>query len=215
MTAYNRGSNLRMGDKNRRINMDEIIKLFQKRRSCRKYKSLPIDSRILDEITEAGQYAPSGGNSKTARIIIFQNQNLIQELEKIAEDEFAAMESGPDTYKSLRTSIVKSKEGGYHFTYGAPVLILICNKKDYGNSMADCACIAENMMLAATAYQIGSCYVNQIHWLTDSRAVREFLKRTGLQEDEDVYCGIILGHPEEPEFFDKKRTLKKNTVVTV
>ena len=195
--------------------MDDIIKLFQKRRSCRKFKTHPIESRIIDEITEAGQYAPSGGNNKTVRIIIFQNRDLIQELEKIAEDEFAAMEPGPDTYKSLRTSILKSKEGGYHFTYGAPVLILICNKKDYGNSMADCACIAENMMLAAAAYQIGSCYVNQIHWLTESRAVREFLTRTGFQDNENVYCGIVLGYPEEPGFYEKKRSVKKNIVTFV
>lgn len=112
----------------------------------------------------------------------------------IVMSEFAKMEVTEDTYVSLRNSILLSKKGQYAFHYLAPVLIVTANKRGYGNAIADSACALENMMLAANALDLGSCWINQLHWLDESEAVREFLEKVGLGEDETITGGLIVGY---------------------
>ena len=104
------------------------------------------------------------------------------------------MEIAPDTYVSLRNSINASRTGNYVFHYKAPVLIVTANKKDYGNAMADSACALENMMIAANALNLGTCWINQLHWLTDHRAVQAYMQNLGLKDDETITGGLILGY---------------------
>ena len=105
------------------------------------------------------------------------------------------MEADENTYASLRNSIAASKRGNYVFHYGAPVFIVTANRKGYGNAMADSACALENMMIAANALDLGSCWINQLHWLDENENVRAFLYRYGLQENETITGGLILGFP--------------------
>ena len=64
------------------------------------------------------------------------------------------MEVTENTYASMKHSINASKKDGYVFCYNAPVLIVVANRKDYGNNIADCACAIENMMVAANALDL-------------------------------------------------------------
>ena len=50
------------------------------------------------------------------------------------------------------------------------------------------------MFLQATAMGIGSCYINQIHWMTDNERVRELLCSMGMGKDERVFAGVALGY---------------------
>ena len=71
---------------------------------------------------------------------------------------------------------------------------MTANRKDYGNAMADSACALENMMIAANALDLGSCWINQLHWLDEDTRVRGYLEGQGLAEDETVTGGLILGY---------------------
>lgn len=111
-----------------------------------------------------------------------------------AHDAAQKMEIEPDTYVSLRNSINASKTGDYVFHYNAPVLIVTANKKDYGNAMADSACALENMMIAANALDLGTCWINQLHWLTEHEEVQTYMKGLGLKDNETITGGLILGY---------------------
>ena len=80
------------------------------------------------------------------------------------------------------------------FHYGAPVLIVTANKKGYGNAIADSACALENMMIAANALDLGSCWINQLHWLDENESVRSYMEALGLSQDETITGGLILGY---------------------
>ena len=110
---------------------------------------------------------------------------------------FAEMEAGPDAYVSLRRSIAAAKKGNYVFHYGAPVLIVTANRRDYGNALADSACVLENMMIAANALDLGSCWINQLHWLDGHPGIRAYLEGLGLGAEETVTGGLILGYAAE------------------
>ena len=174
----------------------EILEIIRHRRSIRKYTTDLVPTSMLDCIIEAGRFAPSGGNSQTTHFLVVQNPQILQLLRTTAAEEFAKMEIREGMYRSLVSSIRLSqhKGTGYDFTYGAPVLILLSNKRGYGNAMADCALAAENMFLQATALGIGSCYVNQIHWLTDNEKMRSVLHSLGMKEDEFICTGAVFGY---------------------
>ncbi len=166
------------------------------RRSTRKMKLDLPPREWIEQIVEAGRAAPSGGNSQTTHLIVITDRAILDRLAAIVQAAFAEMEADADTYASLRHSINAAKKGGYVFHYNAPVLIVTANRIGYGNAMADSACALENMMLAANALGLGSCWINQLHWLTDHPVVRAYLETLGLQKNETVTGGLILGYPD-------------------
>ena len=165
------------------------------RRSTRNYRPDPVEREKLDRILDAARQAPSGGNSQTNHFLVIRNPETIRSLVRMTEAAFARMEISPDTYASLKHAIAASKKGGYVFCYNAPVLIAVANREDYGNNMADCACAIENMMVAANALDLGSCYINQLRWLNEEPALVSYLRSLGMGENERVYGAVIIGYP--------------------
>ena len=71
-------------------------------------------------------------------------------------------------------------------------MIIVANKKDYGNNQADCALALENMMLEANELDLGSCYINQLKWLNEDQEILSYLQSL----DERVYGSLIVGYPD-------------------
>ena len=191
----------------------EAIEAIMTRRSTRKYKAEMPEKDLIEKVIEAGRYAPSGSNSQKTHFIVFTDKGILSKMAELVKAEFSKMEAGPDTYVSLRNSINASKTASYVFHYNAPVFIAITNKKGYGNAMADSACALENMMIAANALDLGSCWINQLHWLDENDNIRAFMKEYGLGEDETITGGLILGYPEAG-LPDRKTLERKGNPVT-
>lgn len=172
----------------------EALEAILTRRSTRKYKEEMPTKEMIEKVIEAGRYAPSGSNSQTTHFIVFTDKEVLTRMAEIVKDEFAKMEITEDMYVSLKGSISAAKKGNYVFHYGAPVFIAVANKKGYGNAMADSACALENMMIAANALDLGSCWINQLHWLDENEAVHAFVTEHGLKDDETITGGLILGY---------------------
>lgn len=163
------------------------------RRSTRKFKPELPDRFMIEKILEAGRYAPSGGNSQTTHFLVITKPEVLSELAWIVRTAFAKMEIQKNIYASLKNSINASRRGEYIFHYNAPILIVTANRKGYGNAIADSACALENMMIAANAIDLGSCWINQLHWLDEDEVVREYLYGLGLEENETVTGALALG----------------------
>lgn len=173
----------------------EAFEAILTRRSTRKYKPDMPATELIEKVIEAGRYAPSGSNSQTTHFIVFRDKDVLTQMAELAQSEFAKMEITEDMYISMKGSINAAKKGGYVFHYSAPVFIVVANKKGYGNAMADSACALETMMIAANALDLGSCWINQLHWLDGNAAVHEFMLKHGLNADETITGGLILGYP--------------------
>ena len=187
----------------------DALTLIRTRHSTRKFSQKPVEREKLEQIIEAGRFAPSGGNNQTTHFIVVQDKAVLAELARIAREEFAKMELGPDTYASLAKSIKLSKKGSYVFHYNAPVLILTANRIGYGNNMADCSCAVENMMLMANALDLGSCWINQINWLNENPAIAAYLKSLGMQDGETVYVSMALGYPDSEDGLPFRRVVER------
>lgn len=183
--------------------MFEIIKT---RRSTRSFKEIEVEQEKLDQIIEAARYAPSGGNNQSSHFIVVKNGQFLEELAQMAQMEFSKMEVEENMYKSLKSSIMQSKKGNYIFHYNAPVLIVVCNKKRYGNAMADSACAIENMLVMANALDLGSCYINQLTWLSEHEVIRNKLD---LCEDEIVCGAVAIGYSNTIDGLPNRQPLER------
>ena len=174
--------------------MDAMTALLT-RRSTRNYLPRPVERGKLVKLLAAARQAPSGGNNQTNHFLVIENGEVLDRLTGMVEAAFSRMEVGENTYASLKHAILASKQGGYVFRYNAPVLIVVANRRDYGNNMADCACAIENIMVAANALDLGSCWINQLRWLNEEPALVEYLRALGMREYERVYGAVIVGYP--------------------
>lgn len=173
----------------------EALEAILTRRSTRNYKPEPVEREKLERILDAARQAPSGGNNQTNHFLVIQNREVLKKLIGMVEAAFSRMDADENTYPSLRHAIEVSKKGGYVFCYNAPVLIAVANRRDYGNNMADCACAIENMMVAANALDLGSCWINQLRWLNENEALVEYLRFLGMKKNERIYGAVIIGYP--------------------
>lgn len=186
-----------------------MLDFIKSRRSTRKFKKEMVPEEFIEQVVEAGRYAPSGGNSQSTHFIVIERKEVLDNLAELAKQEFAKMEIKPDTYKSLVNSINASKNGKYVFHYNCPVLIVTANKKDYGNNIADCACALENMMLMANSLELGSVWINQLRWLNENPVLLEAMRELGLETDERVYGALAIGYADTEDGLPIRKPLDR------
>lgn len=189
--------------------MTGMLDFIKSRRSTRKFKNEMVPEKLIEQIVEAGRYAPSGGNSQSTHFIVIENKEVLVKLADLAKEEFAKMEVTENTYKSLVNSINASKNGNYVFHYNCPVLIVTANKKDYGNNIADCACALENMMLMANSLDLGSVWINQLRWLNENPVLLDAMKEIGLEDDERVYGALAVGFADTEDGLPIRKPLER------
>lgn len=185
----------------------DVFSCIATRHSTRKFKEEPVPQELLDKVIEAGRQAPSGKHKNQSRFIVIRKKEVLQELIALVQQEFAKMEVTPENDDNFGGAIRAAKKGGYAFMYNAPVLIVVANKRDYGNRYADVSCAMQNMMLAANALDLGSCWINQLRWLQDNPVLRAYLQKLGMAEDEEVCASLSIGYPDTPDGLPGRRVM--------
>ncbi|MFZ7101590.1 MAG: nitroreductase family protein [Peptococcaceae bacterium] len=177
--------------------MNETISILLKRRSIRRYSPEQIDDDNLQAIIATGLFAPNGGNHQYTRFLVIQSDTKRKEISALVRSEFAKRDIREGQYQN-KTIIKARQPGSYDFMFHAPTLIIAVAPKTHCNSMADSATALENMQIAATALGLGACWVNQLHWLTDNQAIRNYLEPLGLSKEEGIFGSIVIGCPSLP-----------------
>lgn len=185
----------------------DVFSCIATRHSTRKFKEEPVPQEVLDKVIGAGRQAPSGKHKNQSRFIVIRKKEVLQELIALVQQEFAKMEVTPENDDNFGGAIRAAKKGGYVFMYNAPVLIVVANKRDYGNKYADVSCAMQNMMLAANALDLGSCWINQLRWLQDNPVLRAYLQKLGMAEDEEVCASLSIGYPDTPDGLPGRRVV--------
>lgn len=166
----------------------EMIRCIKSRHSVRCFQERPISPEILEEILECGIYAPSGKNMQTWRFTVLTDTAQIQQWKSMVIERAAE--------KKVRVS-------GFE---NPAVLILISNDIRNQNGVKDASCAAENIMLAANAYGIGSVWINALSTMCDDDKIRQQLQAWNIPDRHQVCAMIALGYPES-EAKSPKRNL--------
>lgn len=176
----------------------DALSVIATRHSTRKFKPDMVEPELLEKIIEAGRRAPSGKSKNQNHFLVIRDAAVLDKLVELVQSEFAKMEITPENQDNIGGAIKLSKKGNYVFKYNAPVLIVVANKKNYGNNMADACAAMENMLLAANALDLGACWINQLRWLQDNPVLLDYLHGLGLGDDEWVFGSVSLGYADMP-----------------
>lgn len=170
--------------------LNPVIHNILSRRSVRKFTDQDIPRPVLDMILKAGYYAPSGHNMQTWRFTVLTKQEDILELKEMTGQTAA-----------------QSHVSFYGFE-NPKVVILVSNDSRNQNSCQDASCAAENIMLAAWAYGIGSVWLNPLRTLRQKEPVRSLLDRYGIPDGHTVWAAVALGYPvSEGALLQKKENV--------
>ena len=185
-----------------------VLTAINNRRSTRTYLKDPVPEAILNEIVEAGRYAPSANNRQATNFYIITNAEKLARLKGVVTAALAETEAQEGMSSTLLKLIKRAKEGAGEIdvTYGAPALIVTTNTKGSPNAIADCSCALQNMMLAASVNQIANVWVNQFHQLRETLPVKEFFASLGVTEGEEICGALALGYSEKIETSPLPRT---------
>jgi nitroreductase len=152
-----------------------------------------IEERQLNALLDAAIWAPSGGNNQSWLFTAIQNRELLLKLNELVREGFQCWTPDDDYPGKLGAKEV-SKKKSYNFYYHAPTLIIASNRPGYENAMADCALALENIFLAAQSIGLGSCYINQLHWLRNDPGVRDFLFELGIPREHTICSSAAIGY---------------------
>lgn len=153
--------------------MNEVLNCLKERRSVRKYKKEQIKERELEQILEAGTYAPTGMGAQSPIIVVVQDAPTIEKLSKM---NAAVMGVSSDPF------------------YGAPTVIIVLADKSRSTYIEDGSLVMGNLMNAAYAVGVDSCWIHRAREVFDTEEGRALLAQWGIEGD---YAGIghcILGY---------------------
>jgi len=157
----------------------EAIENLKTRRSVRKFKSDMVPKEIIEKIVEAGTYAPTGMNRQTPVIIAVTNKEVRDKLSK------------------LNASIMGGEGDPF---YNAPVILIVLAEKSFPTYVYDGSLVMGNLLNAAHAYGISSCWIHRAKEEFESEEGRKILSELGIEGDFEGIGHCILGYAdcEEP-----------------
>ena len=156
--------------------MNETLKVLKERRSVRKYKAEQIRDEELNAILEAGTWAPSAKGLQTSVMVVVQDPETIAWMSKLN----AEIQGNPGTDPF----------------YGAPTVVVVLGDGEKLNWLQDGSLVMGNLMTAAAALGLGSCWINRAMELFDRPEGKELLKKWGLPETYRGVGNCILGYVE-------------------
>lgn len=165
--------------------MSEVINNMKTRRSIRKYKPDMIPEDMLNRIIEAGTYAATGMGKQSPIIIAVTNKEIRDKFSKM-NAEIMGVDSDP--------------------FYGAPVVLIVLADKARPTYVYDGSLVMGNLMLAAHAEGIGSCWIHRAKEEFESAEGKAFLKSLGIEGDYEGIGHCVLGYTdgEEPKAMPRK-----------
>jgi nitroreductase len=172
---------------------NEVLDCIRARRSTRQFQEKQLEKEYLEALLEAAIWAPSGSNSQSWLFTAIQNKDIIAKINELLRVGFQHWTPDDDYPGKLGVKTYAQREDA-HFFHHAPTLIIASNLPNYENAMADCALALENLFLAAHSLRLGSCYVNQLHWLRNDPGLRNYLFELGIPKEHTICSAAAVGH---------------------
>jgi len=156
--------------------MNKTIEDLMSRRSIRRYRSEPVPGELLETVLRAGTCAPSGMNRQSPIIVAVRRREDIQLMSR------------------LNAKIMGTDSDPF---FGAPVVLVVLADAKSPHAVQDGSLVMGNLMNAAHALGLGSCWVNRARELFDMPEGKALLEKWGVEGE---YIGVgncIVGWPDE------------------
>jgi nitroreductase len=172
--------------------MNETLNNLKTRRSIRSFLPKQVDKAILEQVLEAGTFAPTGGGRQTPVIVSVQDEATVKQLSR------------------MNAAVNGNKSDPY---YGAPTVLVVLAERTRGTFLLDGAAVITTLLNAAHAVGLGSCWIHRAKEMFESDEGKALLKQWGIEGDFEGIGQVILGYPAGPAPEPAPR--KKNYIVRV
>ena len=147
-------------------------------RSVRKYQDRQVEEELLDKVLQAGLYAPTAKNNQKPVMVAVRDKATRDQLSRM---NAAVMGVDSDPFN------------------GAPCVIVVLADPEYPTWIDDGSLVLGNLMNAAHALNLGSCWSNRARECFDMPEGKALLKQWGIPEHYRGVGNCILGYAaEEP-----------------
>lgn len=153
--------------------MENILK---NRRSIRKFQPRQVTDQDLDAVLEAGLYAPSGMNTQNTVLVAVRDPQVRNQLSR------------------MNAKVLGSSADPF---YGAPCVVVVLADPERYTWLEDGSLVMGNLMNAAYAQGLGSCWIHRAQPMFDSPEGKALLRQWGLSENLKGVGNCILGYPDE------------------
>lgn len=153
--------------------MTQTVKDMIERRSIRAYKDEQVKEEQLQEILEAGKYAASGMGRQPVKMVVIQDKATIAQLSKM---NAKIMGADIDPF------------------YGAPTVIVVLADKSAPTHYADGCLTMGNLMNAAHAVGVDSCWIHRATEEFESEEGKALLAKWGIEGEYEGIGHCILGY---------------------
>ena len=153
----------------------DFLDILKTRRSVRKYGKKQVDEAALAAILEAGTYAATGRNKQSPVIVAVQDPEARERLRRM---NAAVMGTEGDPF------------------YGAPTVVVVLADRSVHTCVEDGSLVIGNMMNAAHALGVDSCWIHRAREEFDSAEGRALLREWGVEGDLVGVGHLILGYGE-------------------
>ena len=172
-----------------------LLDQIRQRRSIRKYQAKPIEQEKLEQIAEAGIYAPNPGGRQSAKVLLLTDPALIEKI-GIVNANCENRNWGGSNVSADQPSIIDdlSIKSGF---YGCQALGIVCipkANKSAVNAIGGGFVCAENMVLEAYDLGVSSCIVGRAEATFSDPEMAKLLEKWELDPEYTPIVFVCLGY---------------------
>lgn len=195
--------------------MPDVFETILHRRAIRRFSTKQIEENELEQILKAGMYAPSAGGRQGVIFAVCQNKKVNERLGKIKRANARPQMATKTSFVFHEQPSIADDIKITNAFYDAPTVITMFAPKDFLFSKEDCALAAENIMLAADAFGIGSCYIGQGWEAFADPYGQEILKQWNIPNDHYAVMQLLLGYPREGDKHPTPKPRKEGHIIRI
>jgi nitroreductase len=167
----------------------ELMEAIYSRRSVRAYAPTPVERSVIEELLSAAVQAPTGMNTQAWAFGVIQGVETLRVVSGKAKKILLEMFGDSEWFARYKERVSADE---YSMFYGAPALVAIYAKPGSPGAKTDCCLAAENLMLAARAKGLGTCWIGFSTGFFQSQDAKREL---GVPDDCEIVAPIIVGYP--------------------
>ena len=168
----------------------KLKEAIYKRRSVREFTFREVDEKAIRKLIDAAIQAPSAVNEQPCCFTVIRDRTLLSGISDHAKTFM--LQSPPVGLASHHLQELIS-DPAFNIFYNAPVLIVIASATNGHWAIENCTLAAENLMLAACAEGLGTCWIGFAQGWLDTPEGKAALQ---LPPEYKVVAPIIVGYPK-------------------
>ncbi|MCQ2378400.1 MAG: nitroreductase [Victivallaceae bacterium] len=158
--------------------MNDVVQALCTRRSCRNFSGRMPSREVIDEILTAGTFAATGRGAQSPVIVAVSDPAVREKLRRA-------------------NAAILGKDASFDPFYGAPLILIVLADRMRPTCLYDGTLVMGNLMIAAHALGLASCWIHRAKEEFDSPEGKAFLREIGIEGDYEGIGHCAIGYAAE------------------